>query len=209
MSRLVTGTAPHRDWVSLSTFSLWSVLGNDGGFGSDVVSLVVVVQVRGSMSVMSALTVGVNVPAVVDIGIERDVNELVSPAVHLLTVLVIDLSLKHDSGVAPSPIRSMAHVVPVNSECTDSDGSPQTVVVVLSGEVSVGVRPELDASRAVILPSLSSVSSLVTLTSEEDWWEHNSGVAAIVRESVWANLEYLVVVVIPIGGMTVVSILRH
>jgi hypothetical protein len=209
MSRLVTGTAPHHDWESLSTFSLWSVLGNDGGFGSDVVRLIVVVQVRSSMSVLSALTVGVNIPAVVDIGIERDINELISPAMHLLTVLVIDLSLKHDSGVAPSPIRSMAHVVPVNSEGTDSDGSPQTVIVVLSGEVSVGVRPELDASRAVVLPSLTSMSSLVTLTSEEDWCEHQNRVAAIVAKSVGSNLVDLVVVVYPIRGVTVVSILRH
>jgi hypothetical protein len=160
------------------------------------------------MSVVAALTVRVDVPAVVDIRVERNVDELISPAVHLLSVLVSDLSLNIDSRVTPSPVWSVAHVVPVDSEGTGSDGSPETVVVVLSGEVLVVVCPELDSGRAVVLPSLSSMSSLATLTSEKDWWEQHNWVATSATKSVRANLVDLVVVVYPIRGVTVVSLLR-
>jgi len=166
VASVVTVTSPHHWLESLCSCRFGLSLGNCGSLSSNVVSLVVVVQVGLGMSVMSALTVRVDVPAVVDLSVERDVDELISPTVHLLSVLVPDLSLEIDSRVTPSPVGSVAHVIPVDSEGTNSDGSPQTIVVVLSGEVSVVVRPELNSSRAVILPSLSSMSSLATLTSE-------------------------------------------
>jgi hypothetical protein len=166
VASVVTVTAPDHRLESRGSCRLGLSLSNSSRLGSNVVSLIVVVQIGLGMSVMSTLTVGVDVPAMVDLSVERDINELISPAVHLLSVFVVDLSLNINSGVAPSPVRSVAHVIPVHSESTDSDGSPQTIVVVLSGEVSVVVRPELNSSRAVILPSLSSMSSLATHTTE-------------------------------------------
>lgn len=127
VSCLVTVTAPDHDWEPLGALGLWSrcrALWHNGRLGSNVVSLVVVIQVGLSMSVLSALTVGVDIPAVVDLSVERDIDELISPAMHLLSVLMVDLSLNHDSRVAPSPIWSMTHVVPVDTEGTNSDGSP-------------------------------------------------------------------------------------
>jgi hypothetical protein len=211
MSCLVTATAPDHDWIPFGALGLRSrswACSHSVRLSSNVVSLVVVVQPAYSMSVVAALTVRVDVPAVVDIRVERNIDELISPAVHLLSVLVSDLSLNIDSRVTPSPVWSVTHVVPVDSEGTGSDGSPETVVVVLSGEVLVVVCPELDSGRAVVLPSLSSMSSLATLTSEKDWWEQHNWVATSATKSVRANLVDLVVVVYPIRGVTVVSLLR-
>jgi hypothetical protein len=75
-----------------------------------------------------------------------DVNELISPHVVVVTVDLPHSTLHVESGVAPSPSVGVTHVVPVDSEGTVTLGSPETVVVVLSGEVLVGVSPEPDRS---------------------------------------------------------------
>jgi hypothetical protein len=66
-------------------------------------------------------------------------------------VVVVTVDLPHstlhvESGVAPSPSVGVAHVVPVDSECSVFLGPPETVVVILSGEVLIGVCPEPDGS---------------------------------------------------------------
>jgi len=114
---------------------------------TNIVHLVVVVMLGSSMSAVSwSLSPDVDVPAVVSGSWELNINELISPHMVVVTVDLPHGSLDVDSGVAPSPSVGVAHVVPVKSEITILLGSPETVVVVLSGEVLVGVSPEPDSS---------------------------------------------------------------
>jgi hypothetical protein len=98
------------------------------------------------MSVMSTFSIGVDVPSVVGRNGESDIRELVSPGVRSLTVVSVNDIVEIELRVAPSGIWGVAQVVPVDAECTSSHSSPQTIVVVLSGEVLVGEGPELDGS---------------------------------------------------------------
>jgi hypothetical protein len=93
-----------------------------------------------------SLSPDVNVPSLASCGWELDINELISPHVVEVTVDLPHSALYVESGVAPSPSVGVTHVVPVDSEGTVLLRSPETVVVVLSGEVLVGVSPEPDSS---------------------------------------------------------------
>jgi hypothetical protein len=121
----------------------------------------------------------VDPPALVLLGRELEVDEHVSPGVHLLSVVSVNNSLQVNLGIAVSPSVGVTHVVPVHAECSVFLGSEETIIVVLSGEVLVGICPELGGSGAVVLPSLSSMSSLMTLSSPQDRDEHHGWVASI------------------------------
>ena len=99
------------------------------------------------MSAVSwVLCPNVDVPALSSHSWELKVNELISPHVVVVSVDLQHSALQVESGVAPSPSVGVAHVVPVDSEGTWANGSEETVVVVLSGEVLVGISPEPDSS---------------------------------------------------------------
>ena len=99
------------------------------------------------MSAVSwSLSPDVDVPSLPSCSWESNVNELISPHVVVVTVDLPHSTLHVESGVAPSPSVGVAHIVPVDSEDSSTNSSEETVVVVLSGEVLVGVSPEPDSS---------------------------------------------------------------
>jgi hypothetical protein len=88
----------------------------------------------------------VNVPPLASHSWEENINELISPHMVEVSVDLQHSALHVESGIAPSPSVGVAIVEPVDSEGTITLGSPETVVVVLSGEVLVGISPEPDSS---------------------------------------------------------------